>query len=54
LDAITPRGKKYEMKAADKLSSAEFMAASKDDAFKNVTARGGPQGFEEQTRPNRR
>ena len=38
LDAIAKSSKKYEMKALDKLSSAEFMVACKDDAFKNVTA----------------
>jgi hypothetical protein len=34
LDAIRKSGKKYELKTADQLSSAEFMAACKDDAFK--------------------
>ena len=38
LDAITKSGKTYDIKALDKLSSAEFMVACKDDAFKNVTA----------------
>ena len=38
LDAVTKSGKRYEMKAVDKLSATEFMAACKDDAFKNVTA----------------
>ena len=36
LDAITKSGKKYDMKAVDKLSAAEFMAACKDDAFKTI------------------
>ena len=34
LDAIRKSGKKYEMKIAGQLSSSEFMAACKDDAFK--------------------
>jgi len=34
LDAIKKSGKKYEMKTAGQLSSTEFMAACKDDAFK--------------------
>jgi PPE-repeat protein len=34
LDAIRKSGKKYEMKIAGQLSSTEFMAACKDDAFK--------------------
>jgi hypothetical protein len=34
LDAIRKSGKKYEMKTAGQLSSDEFMAACKDDAFK--------------------
>jgi hypothetical protein len=34
LDAIRKSGKKYEMKTAGQLSSSEFMAACKDDAFK--------------------
>jgi hypothetical protein len=34
LDAIRKSGKKYEMKTVGQLSSAEFMAACKDDAFK--------------------
>ena len=34
LDAIRKSGKKYEMKTVDQLSSTEFMAACKDDAFK--------------------
>jgi hypothetical protein len=38
LDAITKSGTKYETKAVDKLSATEFMAACKDDAFKNITA----------------
>jgi hypothetical protein len=36
LDAITKSGKKYDIKAVDKLSSTEFLAACKDDAFKTV------------------
>jgi hypothetical protein len=36
LDAITKSGKKYDMKAVDKLSATEFMAACKDDTFKTV------------------
>jgi hypothetical protein len=34
LDAIRKSGKKYEMKTVGHLSSTEFMAACKDDAFK--------------------
>jgi hypothetical protein len=34
LDAIRKSGKKYKMKTAGQLSSTEFMAACKDDAFK--------------------
>jgi hypothetical protein len=34
LDAIRKSGKKYEMKAFGQLSSIEFMAVCKDDAFK--------------------
>jgi hypothetical protein len=34
LDAIRKNGKKYEMKTVGQLSSTEFMAACKDDAFK--------------------
>ena len=34
LDAIRKSGKSYEMKTVGQLSSAEFMAACKDDAFK--------------------
>jgi hypothetical protein len=34
LDAIKKSGKKYEMKTDGQLSSAEFMAACMDDAFK--------------------
>ena len=34
LDAIRKSGKKYEMKTIGHLSSTEFMAACKDDAFK--------------------
>jgi hypothetical protein len=34
LDAIRKSGKKYEMKIVGQLSSTEFMAACKDDAFK--------------------
>jgi hypothetical protein len=34
LDAIRKSGKKYEMKTVGQLSSAEFMAACEDDAFK--------------------
>ena len=34
LDAIRKGGKKYEMKTIGQLSSTEFMAACKDDAFK--------------------
>jgi hypothetical protein len=34
LDAIRRSGKKYEMKTIGHLSSTEFMAACKDDAFK--------------------
>ena len=34
LDAIRKSGKKYEMKTIGQLSSTEFMAACKDDAFK--------------------
>ena len=34
LDAIRRSGKKYEMKIVDQLSSAEFMVACQDDAFK--------------------
>jgi hypothetical protein len=33
-DAIRKSGKKYEMKTVGQLSSTEFMAACKDDAFK--------------------
>ena len=33
-DAIRKSGKKYEMKTDGQLSSTEFMAACKDDAFK--------------------
>ena len=36
LDAITKSGKKYDMKVAGTLSTAEFMAACKDDAFKTI------------------
>jgi len=36
LDAITKSGKKYDMKAVDKLSATEFMAACKDDTFKAI------------------
>ena len=36
LDAITKSGKKYDMKAVDKLSATEFMAACKDDTFMTV------------------
>jgi hypothetical protein len=36
LDAIIKSGKKYDMKAVDKLSATEFMAACKDDAFKTI------------------
>ena len=38
LDAIIQSGKTYDLKAAGELTSAEFMAACKDDAFKNETA----------------
>ena len=34
LDAIRKSGKNYEMKTVGQLSSTEFMAACKDDAFK--------------------
>ena len=34
LDAIRKSGKKYEMKTVGQLSSTEFMAACKDNAFK--------------------
>jgi hypothetical protein len=34
LNAIRKNGKKYGMKTPDQLSSTEFMAACKDDAFK--------------------
>ena len=34
LDAIRKNGKKYEMKTVGQLSSTEFMAACKDNAFK--------------------
>jgi PPE-repeat protein len=34
LDAIRKSGKKYDMKTVGQLSSTEFMAACKDDAFK--------------------
>jgi hypothetical protein len=34
LDAIRKSGKKYEMKTGGQLSSAEFMTACRDDAFK--------------------
>ena len=34
LDAIRKSGKKYDIKIVDQLSSTEFMAACKDDAFK--------------------
>jgi len=34
LDAIRKSGKKYEIKTVGQLSSIEFMAACKDDAFK--------------------
>jgi hypothetical protein len=34
LDAIRKGGKKYDMKTLGQLSSSEFMAACKDDAFK--------------------
>ena len=34
LDAIRKSSKKYEMKTVGQLSSTEFMAACKDDAFK--------------------
>jgi hypothetical protein len=34
LDALRKSGKKYEMKILGQLSSAEFMAACKDNAFK--------------------
>jgi len=33
LDAIRKSGKKYDMKTVGQLSSTEFMAACKDDAF---------------------
>ena len=36
LDAIRKSGEKYELKTVDKLSSAEFMAACKDDTFKAI------------------
>ena len=36
LAAITKSGKKYEVKAPGQLSSAEFMAACKDDTFKSI------------------
>jgi hypothetical protein len=36
LDAITQSGKKYETKAAGKLSATEFMAACRDDTFKSL------------------
>lgn len=36
LDAITKSGKKYDLKAVDKLSATEFMAACKNDAFKTI------------------
>ncbi len=36
LDAIAKSGKKYDLKAVDKLSATEFMAACKDDAFKTI------------------
>ena len=34
LGALRKSGKKYEMKTVGQLSSTEFMAACKDDAFK--------------------
>ena len=34
LDAIKKSGKTYELKTVGQLSSTEFMAACKDDAFK--------------------
>jgi hypothetical protein len=34
LDAIKKTGKTYELKTVGQLSSTEFMAACKDDAFK--------------------
>jgi len=34
LDAIRKSGKKYEMRTRGQLSSTEFMAACKDDAFR--------------------
>jgi PPE-repeat protein len=34
LDAIRKSGKKYDMKTVGQLTSSEFMAACKDDAFK--------------------
>ena len=34
LDAIRKSGKKYEIKTVGQLSSTEFMAACKDNAFK--------------------
>jgi hypothetical protein len=34
LEAIKKSGKTYEMKIVDQLSSPEFLAACKDDAFK--------------------
>ena len=34
LYAIRKSGKKYELKTVDQLTSTEFMAACKDDAFK--------------------
>jgi hypothetical protein len=34
LDAIRRSGKKYDMKTVGQLSSTEFMAACKDNAFK--------------------
>ena len=34
LDAIKKSGKMYELKTVGQLSSTEFMAACKDDAFK--------------------
>jgi hypothetical protein len=34
LDAIRKSGKKYQLKTVGQLSSTEFMAACKDDAFK--------------------
>jgi hypothetical protein len=38
LDAIALSGKTYDLKAAGELTSAEFMLACKEDAFRNETA----------------